>query len=501
MNPSLTMPSSSPDSFSPRHRLLFAAGAGISTVSVVAIAVMLNYLALNYAPRFYWGASRDYQLSPLTLGALEALTNHVRVTVFFDRESPVYPSVRALLREYAAHSPRIEVDELDYIRYPAAAQEFRRRFPLTSTGDEPDFILFESGGRTKVVGAHDLRDYDTKALLRGEPEALPVAFRGELLFTSAINAVCEGRRRKVLFLQGHNENDIHSDSPDKGYSKLAAILSEDNIDVSNLRIEGDGDIPAECELLVIAGAVDPLTAGEKQVIDRYLRRGGRLFVLFRSVMFRGLGGTGLDQLLADWGVDVADSLVEDKENTSDGVMIVSHFGNHPVTRPLGGARILLFQPRAVRKGSAADILSAPARVEPLLLTGTNAVVLTTFSSTGPLHSPGDAHGEVPLAVAVERGALPGVAANLGTTRIVAVGSSSFLANQWIQFAGNRHFATSAVNWLLDRSYLLGGISPAPIHTYQVVMTPFEQRMVRLLLLAVLPGGALALGLIVWWRRH
>lgn len=492
---------SSPDSFSPRHRLAFAMGAVISTVSVLALALMANYLALHYAPRFYWGASRDYQLSSLSLGALEALTNQVKVTVFFDRDHPVYPSVRALLREYSGHSSRIEVEDLDYVRYPAAAQEFRRRFPATAGGEEPDLILFESGGRTKVVAANDLRDYDTKALMRGEPEALPTAFKGELLFTSAITAVCEGQRRRVYFLEGHREHDSRSDSQQHGYSRLAAMLAEDNIETSTFRLTGTNDLPTDCELLIIAGPMDPLTPGEQQVVDRYLRRGGRLFVLFRSVMFRGLGGTGLDELLADWGIHVQDSLVEDRDNTNDGLLIVSRFGSHPVTRPLGGARILLFQPRAVMPRQVSTILGAPARIEPLLRSGTNSVVLTTFSSEGPRYTPSDMRGEIPLAVAVERGALPGVAANLGTTRIVAVGTSSFLANQWIQFAGNRHFATSAVNWLLDRSYLLGGITPAPIHTYQVIMTPFEQRMVRTLLLGVLPGGALVLGFLVWWRRH
>jgi hypothetical protein len=116
-------------------------------------------------------------------------------------------------------------------------------------------------------------------------------------------------------------------------------------------------------------------------------------------------------------------------------------------------------------------------------------------------TPDDLRGEISLAVAVERGALPGVAANLGTTRIVAIGESSFLANHLIQWPGNRHLATSAINWLLDRSYLLSGIPPSPIRTYQVSMTPFQQRMLRVVLLGVLPGSALAIGFLVWWRRH
>jgi hypothetical protein len=485
-----------PTSFSPWRRLLIAGSTATATICVLALALMVNYLAHHYAPRYHWGAANDYRLSPLTEVALQSLTNRVQVTVFFDREDPVYASVRALLREYTALSPRIEIRELDYTLYPAAAQEFRRRFPFTVSGEDPNLILFESGGHTKVVPARDLRDYDTRALLRGEKEVQPVAFKGELLFTSAINAVCEGRRRRVFFLTGHREHDIQSQAQPTGYRHLAAILQEDNIEVDTLSLAGKDEITLDCEVLIIAGTMDRLSDSESEAIDRYLRRGGRLLVLFQ---YRAQ--TGLEELLHEWGISVGDTLVLDEENSEQGVMIVSRFGHHPVTRPLGGSRLYLYLPRAVEPRPVANILGAPARIEPLLYSGTNAIVVSSSLDTDLRTDPGGSRQEVPLAVAVERGALPGVAAHLGTTRIVVVGESSFLANQFIQLAGNRHFAVSTVNWLLDRSHLLGGIQPMPIHTYQISMTPFEQRMLRSLLLGIFPGVALGVGFLVWWRRH
>jgi hypothetical protein len=499
--------STSDESFSPWRRVVIAAEVMVSTLAVLALAVMVNYLAQHYGPRFYWGASNTYRLSALTLGALEALTNRVRITVFFDRDHPVYPSVRALLQEYSAASPRLKVDYLDYTRHPAAAQDFRRRFPMSVTADDADMILFESGSRTKVVPARDLRDYDQRALLRGDSEALPVAFKGEMMFTSAINAVCEARHRRVYFLQGHLEHDFQDEMRPMGYGQLAGLLAEDNIEISGLSLEGGTEIPHDCELLIVAGLVDSLTRAERQAIEAYLRRGGRLFVLFRSVLFQSIGynarpPTGLEPLLAEWGVSARESLVLDEQNRDQsGFLIVSRFGNHPVTRALGGARLYLLQPREIEVQRSANSLGAPARSEVLLRTGTNGIAVTTFMTGDYRITPEDRRGEISLAVAVERGSLPGVAANLGTTRIVAVGDSSFLANQFIQVAGNRHFATSAINWLLDRSYLLAGIPPAPIRTYQVSMTPFQQRMLRMLLLGVLPGSALCFGFLVWWRRH
>src|SRR5690606_6944281 len=341
-------------SFSPWRRLSIAASVALSIVSVIALAVMSNYLARHYAPRFHWGASNNYRLSALTLGALQSLTNEVRITVFFDRDHPVYPSVRALLREYTANSPRLHVEELDYSRNPVAAKEFRRRFPMTVQEDDPALVLFESGGRTKVVPARDLRDYDAQALIRGEGEALPTAFKGEPLFTSAINAVCEGRPRRVYVLRGHREHEFASKAQDAGYSRFAGMLEEDNIELRPLTLNGIDEVPSECELLIIAGPRDRFSRAEIEVLDRYLRRGGRMLVLLQYRQ-----QTGLETLLAEWGVEVDDNVVVDPENSDDARMvIVSRFGNHPVTRPLGGARLFMFLPRAVMARPVANIHGA-----------------------------------------------------------------------------------------------------------------------------------------------
>ncbi len=483
-------------SFSPARRLSIAASVLLSTAAVLVLAFLTNYLAQHYAPRLYWGASQDYQLSPLTRASLGAMTNPVTVTVFFDRDHPVYPSVRATLREYAAASSRIEIKELDYTRNPSAALEFRRQFPTLANGEQPDLVLFESGSRRKVVQARELRDYDTQALMRGQAEARPIGFKGELLFTSAINAVMEGSRRRVYFLTGHREHNLGSPDVQVGYSYLGSVLGEDNIDLAPLGLTGSTDVPRDCDLLIVAGPQDPLADSELQSLDRYLRRGGRLLVLFR---YRAQ--TGLERLLSDWGLSIGDSLIEDRENSDGGVLIVSRFGAHPITTPLADSRLYLFRPRAIEPRPTANILGAPARLDTLLRSGTNGVAVTTFTQGDYRYSPGDRRGEIPIAVAVERGALPGVASSLGTTRIVAVGESSFLANRLIQLGANRHFATSSIQWLLDRSHLLGGLQPVPIRTYQVTMTPMQQRMLHLLLLGILPGSALTLAFVVWWRRH
>lgn len=483
-------------SFTRTQRLGVAWSVAWALLAVLALAAMANYLAITYAPRLHWSTTGTPPLSPLSLRVLGTLTNEVQVTMFFSRSDPVQPAVRALLREYEAASPFVRVREIDYPLDPAAAQAFRREHQLDLSGDRPDLVLFEAGGFRKVVYARELSEYDTGALLRGETEVRPVAFKGEQLFTSALHAVQEGRPRRVCFLTGHREHDPAGDAPQTGYRQFADLLGQDNALVETLNLAAAGEVPRECELLVLAGPQDPFTARELAALGAYLRQGGRMLVLLRS---RAV--TGLEPLLAEWGVAAPDSLVLDVENTDGGVLQAATFGAHPITRPLRGSRLLLVQPRLVAPRETTATAGVPARTDPLVLTGTNGVAATTFTRNAWRVGPGDPRGALPVAAAVEKGALPGVAARVGTTRLVVVGDATFLANGVIDLGANRDFAVLAVNWLLDRSPLLAGLPPRPVRTYRVVMSPAERRTLRWLLLGAVPGGVLLLGALVWWRRQ
>jgi hypothetical protein len=104
-------------------------------------------------------------------------------------------------------------------------------------------------------------------------------------------------------------------------------------------------------------------------------------------------------------------------------------------------------------------------------------------------------------VAVEN-AIRGVSTERGSTRMLIVGDSFFLANRFIDAEpGNRAFAGYAANWLLDRMQLLQGIGPRPIGQYEIVMTKAQVQATRWLLLAAMPGSVLMLGAVVWLFRR
>jgi ABC-type uncharacterized transport system involved in gliding motility auxiliary subunit len=168
---------------------------------------------------------------------------------------------------------------------------------------------------------------------------------------------------------------------------------------------------------------------------------------------------------------------------------------------LQNSLIQLAKPRSVRKSSTAS-RAGSAQVEELLFTGPNTLVISDVRRGVAQPNPTlDQRGSVPLAVAAERGAVPGVSAERGATRIAVIGDSFFLLNDAIEALANRDFATHTANWLVDQAVLLSGVAPRPIKEYRINLTQSQMTALRWGLLVGLPGSVLFVGLVVWWRRR
>ena len=205
----------------------------------------------------------------------------------------------------------------------------------------------------------------------------------------------------------------------------------------------------------------------------------------------GVKKSGLEKTLANWGVAVGDGLVTDDAQAKAGqnnVLYVANFGQHDIVRPLAGSRLGLAFPHAVRPQPGASRAADTAKVVELAFT------------TERGKEAGRAGGAVPLMVAVEKGTIPGVAADTGSTRLVVVGDSLFLVNVIIEFDANRDFESLAVNWLLDRAQLQA-IGPRPIHEYRISLTQSQMSAARWILMGAMPGVVLLAGLLVWAGRR
>ena len=494
-----------PPSFSVGRRWKVLLNVALSIVAVLALVVMANYLAVRHFKRFHLADGMQTKLSPRTLQVLGLLTNTVHVTVYYDSEDELYGRVTGLLKEYQFASRWLEVERVDYLRDVSAARVVKGKYGLNQLTDR-NLIIFDCDGQKRFVTASDLSDYDLNSLiLQKSKEVRRTHFRGEMAFTSAIYSVATPRTLKAYFLAGHGEPDPDSTDQAMGYCKFAAVVKDEcNIPFEKLSLFNRAEVPADCSLLVIPGPSNPFSKEDLDKLRRYLDQGGRMLVLFN--WYSVDKPTGLEKLLAQYDVEAGGNLVVDFGESHDlqrGLGVVpTNLGSHAIVSRLQNSQVYLTRPRTIHKSKTPSTRSGSTKVDELLFTGPNSLVVTDIRKGVAQMNPNlDQRGSVPLMVAVERGAVPGVSAERGATRLVVIGDSFFLQNDGIESVANRDFGGQVVNWLVDQGVLLSGLAPRPVKSYRITMTQNQLAATRLILLAGFPGAVLLLGALVWWRRR
>jgi len=481
-------------SFSLWRKWSIALNVGVIVSVVLAVVVMVNYLSRDYFLRLHWSNAGKVELSTRTISVLKNLTNQVKITLYYDKEDPLYNTVSSLLKEYKLWNSKLAIQTVDFTRDTGPAQKIKTEYKLGSA-TEKNLVIFDCNGKVKIVDGKALADYTVEAVPQDKETPYRIkatSFKGEVVFTSFLQYVTSPKIFNAYFLQGHGEHRIDSGDERLGYMNFKAVLQQNTVQVDRLSLLGDATVPMDCDLLIIGGPTSAIPESELAKIEQYLNQGGRLMALFNSDSIDRT--IGLESILANWGVAIGKDIIRDPQsNDGDSVVVVSAFSKHPIVNPLMSSGLYMVRPRFVGKlNSKAPQPADAAHVEPVAFTSVQA-----YSERDPARKP----AQFPLIATVEKGAIKGVVAERGTTRMVIAGDSLFLANAVIDSQGNRDFAGYAVNWLLDRQQMLEGLGPKPIAEYRLTMSQSQLQSVQWLLAGAMPGSALVFGALVWLRRR
>jgi Fe-S cluster assembly iron-binding protein IscA len=254
-------------------------------LSAIVIVGLVNHLA---AGRLRWrrdfSSSGRFQLSPLTLQVLGGMTNDVKVTVLFPRDSDLFGHIDGLLREYSDLQPRIHTRFVDSDAEPVTAVQVRTSYKLGP--EDANLVVFDAGGQVVRIAESELSTYDANIneMMAGrQREVRRSAFKGEALFTSALSNLASTNRVHACFLTGHDESRPDSEDRLTGYFRFAGILTAKSASVATIRLDGTNEVPADCQLLVIPGPTQPFLPVEVERITRFLDGGGRVLLALNEV--------------------------------------------------------------------------------------------------------------------------------------------------------------------------------------------------------------------------
>jgi hypothetical protein len=483
------------------------------TVNLLAQAVLLatlcaglNYLAGRSGWRLDLTAARRNTLSAESLARLGALTQPVTIVCTFSGEddNPVLAQARrdlsSLLTAYEGATKknpagRVTYKFLDVHLRPREAKEL-------GLENQPNAILVlrpgEGEGRRRLVGFDEIYRIENDEMK---------AFLGEQALTAAILDVSNATRKKIYFLTGHGEPAFEGPAafePERGLNSFAAELRARNFELDPLDLSRIREVPANAELVIIAGPTQPIPPEEAQKLRKYLREyAGRALVLLAPARPHGL-----DELLADWGVLADDVIVVDpgpagQNERGELVLKAADKSNHPAIRALSANDI------PVRFGTTRAARADPYRrpglvVNELIGTGPTAWGERNYSGVRSVsYTKGtDLPGPVSVAVASERVSTGGLQPVPGG-RLVVVGNTDWIANRGMIVPGNVTFALATVNWAADRNsaLALGDIPARPVERLQLTLTLAQMSRLRYVLVLALPGAVALLGLAVFWARR
>lgn len=474
-------------------RLVMGLNAGASLIFAAGLVVMVNYIAHKHSLRADLGRTRCFTLSGGTRRLLEKLEDDVDVMILAGRERARLRDAELLLSMYEHVSDKIRVEYIDPHRDPGRARELVLAHGLV----EPDVVIMASGGRRRVV---KLDDMFGRYIPTDEPAQAGglSGFRGESEISSAIQCLVEIDRPVVYFLAGHGEARIDDYDQHFGYSMIARAMRGENITVTTLMLGETASVPPDCDALVIAGPRRALARAELDIVRSYLNDAGRMLLML-DAGFK----TGLEELLADWGLEPGNDRVVGPSLTGR-ELVVTEYGEHDITRGMRNVRSILNMPQSVRLLAAEDSNNAASADRPAV------TVLACSTESGwadmtPERSPAvfdpdvDLRGPVPVAVAVERGMLPHAGVGLRPTRMVVVGDSSMVSNAALLSGYNTDLFFNALNWLLEREQALGIETGKPAGK-RVATTLGRAQAALWIMAAGLPAAACWLGLMVWIAR-
>ena len=465
---------------SPPARCQKIVGLAAAVILWAVLFLEVNLIGRRYNVRWDITRAGQHTLSKTTQDVIGNLYQDIRLTAFYVGLPPKY--LEDLLREYARLSKgKITTEVID---------------PLVQIGYAAQFGNVISGREQKVF-------------VQSGQEQREVDFTGKILeeeeLTNAITRVTR-KVRRAYFLIGHNEYDIDEDK-DTGLKVFQTMLASNNVICKRLMLGMGGNIPDDCDVLVIAGAQNQLSAKEEELIGVYLKNGGDALFLIEHMLVttpdRPLTDEDMarnpsfNSILHDWGLHIADDVVVDLSSHASGDI------GSPATRNYLSHRSIVndldytffIRPRSI---SMRKDRRAAVHVAPIILTASQEASWGETNRTLQIKFDAgvDRPGPVPIAFAVWE---PKEEGEPSDTRLIVITDADFLTNAYIGQYSNARLGINAINWLSEVDYQVF-LDKKDVKVDRLDLTSKQKRMVAVILF-LMPIFVAVSGIIVWMRQR
>ena len=499
----------------------------ISTVAVIVILGLVNFLAVKYSYRQDFTETKLYSLSPQSQQLVKNLEQPLTVYVF---DSPPNPFDRTLLENYARYNSNFKFEFVD----PQIQIGLAQKFKVERVGD----IYLESGDKQQLVQVIS-----------------PATRLSEIKLTNAIAKIIRKEQPIIYILQGHGEPSLQPRAI--SFSQAVSNLEDKGYLVKPLNLASSPLVPPDASVLIVSNGERSLLDGEVKALKKYVDNGGSLLAMYNAD-----SKVKIDSLLSEWGISLDDGLVVDASGTGEifglgpSVTLVVDYSSHPITQDFGNGISLFPWARAIITKPVDNITATS-----LLITNSQTwAESNTEAEEVQLDPTEDLEGPLDIGVALVRKSRenefkpdnnyqssekkeissnndqekspnsdasisppksdtdlpnpPAVKApenqpittpdNTKTasaeTKMVVIGNANFATNGWFQQQLNGDLFLNAIAWLANEDEKTLSISPKQPTNRRLNLTLFQAGLIGWLALLIIPGLGFITAIVTWWRR-
>ena len=460
---------------------------------LILVNVLFYRLSQDGVLRQDLTATRTFTLSPQSIQILQNIDTAIDVTIFMVPDpsgtDPNRQQVVDLLDEFVRISANLKYEFVDPEMKPEFAQSYGiNQYPA---------IVFENISEGVKESINCSATPGSQLCLNFSEED----FISSLLIST-------GQEKKVVYiLTGHGEPSITTtinnlQPTQDGFDYAIEGLEKDNYIVTPINLIQDNKIPDNAAALVISGPKDDLTNSEYEIINNYIKSGGRILAMLdpeSPELFKNL--------FIDWGIILSSHSVADS---------VSHIPNElltpliqkangqfdsdssvPITKDLD----TVYFPGVSSITTSIPIFDITPNIQfKTIAKTTPASWVETDSSNISLDDKDMFPGPFPVGIAIET---VGTIDELSThelAKLIIIGDSDYIANYHYNFNDNKDLFLNSVNWLTE-DYDLISIRSKPIGIRYLVLNKREKDFMKWSSWLFPPFIMLFIGGVVWWRRR
>lgn len=399
-----------------------------------------------------------------------------------------------LAKQYNKANEKIKVEAVDINNRPDLAEKYG-----IESGTEG--IIVECGNKSKVLTENDLVTYDTSTF-----ETISVA---EEKLTSSIQSVTTDKVPKVYFLEGYSEFSLN-----KNMNYLNMYLGNEINEVETLNLLSAGNVPEDCDTLVITSPSKDFDDVTTNAILNYIKLGKNILWL-NSAVTAQKEMTNVNKVLAEYGVKPFEvGIIRETDSskmlTDSPDLIIPEIQSSTVTNDLYNTTGVILV-NATKINIDTDRLEE-LKVEKtdLALTSEGAYFRTNFNNQAASASSDEQKGEFIVGAELEKTIKEANEENgesAVASKLIIYGENYFISDYQlsensqygaVQLAYNKDLILNSIAYLVDREEDITARKSTGTVTYTA--TEQQDTIIKIVIFTV-PILIIIAGIIVWQVRR